>query len=193
MAVLHRARVGPWRSGDHLVQCDRCGSIIYASDARKDWDGKLVCEDDWDGRHPQLDIKIPVETGGVKDARPERNLLMTKGATADSDGVCQSQQPSAAGNLTMNGTLVSGGVATFDYARPVTVTSDADDFARMFRISGTAANGIVITEDIHGSSENTVRSYLYFKTVTNVWIDAATVGNISVGMANIPGDPADDF
>lgn len=42
-----------YKSGDNWVTCDVCGFDIYASDIKKRWDGLLVCEDDYELRHPQ--------------------------------------------------------------------------------------------------------------------------------------------
>ena len=42
---------------------------------------------------------------------------------ADPDGLAQSQTPSGAGNLTLNGALTSGGVGTFVSSRQITITS----------------------------------------------------------------------
>ena len=46
-------------------------------------------------------------------------------ATADTDGVCASQSPGSATNMTINGALSSGGSVTFDEPRNVTITSAA--------------------------------------------------------------------
>lgn len=104
---------------------------------------------------------------------------------ADADGVCQSQTPAAGGeqNLTINGALSSGGVATFTAARLITIASAADDSARTFTVTGTDVNGVAQTETIAGPA-TTVTGTLYFRTVTQVTVDDDTAGAITVGMAN---------
>jgi hypothetical protein len=104
---------------------------------------------------------------------------------ADPDGVCQSQTPAAGGvqNLTINGALSSGGVATFVAARFITIASAADDSARTFTVTGTDVNGRVQTEVIAGPA-TTVTGTRYFRTVTQVSVDGNTAGAITVGMAN---------
>jgi hypothetical protein len=104
---------------------------------------------------------------------------------ADADGVCQSQTPAAGGeqNLTINGALSSGGVATFVSARLITIASAADDSGRTFTVTGTDVNGNVQTETIAGPA-TTVTGTLYFRTVTQVTVDDDTAGAITVGMAN---------
>jgi len=104
---------------------------------------------------------------------------------ADADGVCQSQTPGAGGeqNLTINGALSSGGVATFVAARLITIASASDDSGRTFTITGTDVNGNAQTETIAGPA-TTVTGTLYFRTVTQVTVDDDTAGAITVGMAN---------
>jgi hypothetical protein len=108
---------------------------------------------------------------------------------ADADGVCQSQTPAAGGaqDLTINGALSSGGVATFTAARLITIASAADDSARTFTVTGTDVNGAVQTETIAGPA-TTVTGALYFRTVTQVSVDDDTAGAITVGMSNDAAD-----
>jgi hypothetical protein len=105
---------------------------------------------------------------------------------ADADGVCQSQTPAAGGvqNLTINGALASGGVATFVAARFITITSAGADGGRTFTVTGTDVNGNAQTESITGPATTTVTGTKYFRTVTQVSVDANTAGAITVGMAN---------
>jgi hypothetical protein len=104
---------------------------------------------------------------------------------ADADGVCTSQTPAAGGeqDLTIDGALSSGGVATFTAARFITIASAADDSARTFTVTGTDVNGAVQTETIAGPA-TTVTGTSYFRTVTQVTVDDDTAGAITVGMAN---------
>lgn len=104
---------------------------------------------------------------------------------ADADGVCQSQTPAGGGvqNLTINGALSSGGVATFTAARLITIASASDDSGRTFTVTGTDVNGNAQVETIAGPA-TTVTGTLYFRTVTQVSVDDDTAGAITVGMAN---------
>lgn len=97
------------------------------------------------------------------------------------NAVCASQTKAGAGNLTINGANATAGVATFTVAYAVSVTSDADDSVRTFTITGTDASGNVITETITGPNTTTVYTTSVFKTVTQVAISGASVGNITVG------------
>lgn len=59
-----------YKSGDHLVTCDRCGFTIYASESKKTWDGLVVCEADYEPRHPQDLVRPRADNQSVKDPRP---------------------------------------------------------------------------------------------------------------------------
>jgi len=37
--------------------CDECGRTFYASQMRERWDHAWVCKEDWEPRHPQLDVR----------------------------------------------------------------------------------------------------------------------------------------
>lgn len=57
--------------GNHWVTCDQCGKWIRRSEARKQWDGLLVCPEDWDPKHPLLSLRATPDRQAVFDARPE--------------------------------------------------------------------------------------------------------------------------
>jgi hypothetical protein len=46
-----------YTSGDWNIVCDVCDKKIKASESRKRWDGLIVCQDDFEYRHPQDFIK----------------------------------------------------------------------------------------------------------------------------------------
>ena len=108
-------------------------------------------------------------------------------ATADPDGVCQSQS-GAAGALTLNGALVSGGVATFDVPRNVVVDSGGADTATL-TITGTDAYGNAIVEEITLNGLTAVPGKKAFKTVTSVVSDATISNGAFVGTGDILGLP----
>ncbi len=60
-----------YKSGDWWVTCDVCSKQTRASDIRHRWDGLLVCEDDFELRHPQDFIKHKAEKISVPFSRPE--------------------------------------------------------------------------------------------------------------------------
>lgn len=121
-------------------------------------------------------------------------------AALDADGICASQTPGGAGDLTINGVLASGGVATLDGQRVVGVTSAGNASGVTFTIYGTNDEGISINETITGPNISTVSTTLNFKTVTRVAVSGApgvavTVGTTGVGSSRwVPLDQhADSF
>jgi hypothetical protein len=75
----------PYRSGDHLAICDRCGRRGYRSKMRLTWDKLLTHPECYDARHPQELIKPRREKVSVKDPRPEgQDVFLSPGdVTAD--------------------------------------------------------------------------------------------------------------
>lgn len=56
-----------YHKGQHWVTCDICGMDILSGDAKKRWDGLVVCPDDWDPRHPQDFVRVSPEDPAAKD------------------------------------------------------------------------------------------------------------------------------
>jgi len=61
----------PYFPGDYWMICDICGFKKRKSQMRKDWQGLMVCEKDFEMRHPQDFVKSRVEKTSVPIARPE--------------------------------------------------------------------------------------------------------------------------
>lgn len=101
---------------------------------------------------------------------------------AIANGIALSQTPAAAGNLTINGSLATAGVATMDVARRVLITSAGADSAVVFTVYGTNSSGAPISSVVTGVASGTpVATALDFKTVTRVAVSGATAGAITVG------------
>lgn len=104
--------------------------------------------------------------------------------------VCATQSAAAAGNLTINGTLASGGVATLDVPRAVTVTSTGDDSTVNITITGTDAYGKALVWTTTGPNAAATTSPKAFLTVTQVAVDTAVVSTlIAVGTGDRFGFP----
>lgn len=104
--------------------------------------------------------------------------------TADDDGAAQNQTPSGAGDLTLNGALVTNGVAELCDAgmeRQVLVTTASNESAKTITIYGTDANGQAINESMTGPNATTGTTTGYFRTITRVAVSAAFTGNVKVG------------
>lgn len=48
---------GKW-PGQWRVVCDVCGFKFHSGDLRKRWDNLMVCQKDWEVKHPQLMIRV---------------------------------------------------------------------------------------------------------------------------------------
>lgn len=93
----------------------------------------------------------------------------------------------AAGAVTLNGSLVSGGVATFDNARRVLFTTTADETTKTVTLVGTNWSGNPIGETVALVNNSTVASLLDYKTLTSLTASAALTGNLSVGTNGVAG------
>lgn len=102
-------------------------------------------------------------------------------AAAVTNGIALSQSLGGAGNLTLNGSLVTGGVATFDVARRVGITSTGDDRAVVWTITGTDRSSRAQTEVIQGVMGATAQSTRDFLTVSNIAGSGATAAAVTAG------------
>lgn len=114
-------------------------------------------------------------------------------AAVDADGICESQKPTEAGLLTLDGVLTASRkdttvspsaaitTALLDRPRHVSVTSDADDSGITFTVSGYDAGGVLRSETVTGPDTGAVSTTQNFREVLSVSISAAATGNITVG------------
>lgn len=102
-------------------------------------------------------------------------------ASASVNNIATTQTPAGAGNLTLNGSIVSGGVATLDTQRQILITQAADESGHTFTVYGTNDSGAPISEAVAGSAAASVKTTKSFKTVTRVAISAAATGALQVG------------
>jgi len=120
-------------------------------------------------------------------------------AAAVANGIAQAQAVAAAGNLTLNGSLVTAGVAilgTNGVARRVLLASSGNDATVVFTVTGTDRNGNAQSEAVTGlngaATQYTLRDFL---TVTQIAASAVCVGNITAGTNGVASSPwvLDDF
>lgn len=112
------------------------------------------------------------------------SIIQVNPVAADADGICASQTPGAAGNLTINGALASAGVVTLSQAARVSITAVGNDSARVFTVYGKNRQNLTISEAIAGPNAGTSVGKLNFKEINRVAVDAATADAITVGNAN---------
>lgn len=108
--------------------------------------------------------------------------------TLDADGIVTSVDPASNAALTLNGALVSGGVATLDVPRNVTITSAADDSAKSFTVTGKDEYGVTVVETITGANAGVAAGKKAFKTVSSV-VCVGDPGTITVGTGDVLGLP----
>lgn len=104
--------------------------------------------------------------------------------------VCAAQAVAGAGNATIDGTLATASVATFDVARNVSiVTSNAANTTQTVTVTGTDYYGRTQTALLTCNGTTTVSGTKTFKTITQVAVSAALTGNLSVGSGDTFGLP----
>ena len=109
-------------------------------------------------------------------------------ASASADNIALSQTTAGAADLTLNGSLVSGGVATLDKPRHVLITNVGNDSGITFTVYGTWFNGQTISETVQGTNGGSVATTLDFATVTRVAASGATsVSGVTVGTNGVAG------
>ena len=118
-----------------------------------------------------------------------RPITVTAGplASADADGIAQAQNP--ASTFTLNGALVSGGVAQLGAPRRVLITTTDDETGVTFTVTGTNRAGDVLSEDLAGVNNTTTYTALDFFTVTSVTNSTTLTGNVTIGTNGVGGSP----
>jgi len=103
--------------------------------------------------------------------------------------ICLSQTPGAAGNLTLNGSLVVNGVAVLSTAgspgaQRVLFTPAGNEASNgtVWTITGTDWNGNSSTETVTGvNNPSTAQSVYDYSTVTQISVNKAQAGAVTVG------------
>jgi hypothetical protein len=104
---------------------------------------------------------------------------------ADADSIVSAQSLSVSGAITLDGVLVSNGVATLTVPAVLVAFSEASSSIN-FVVTGTGPAGQSQTETLAVTASGTVTGSLSFATVTGVVADAAAAATISIGNG-IPG------
>ncbi len=116
-------------------------------------------------------------------ANPYRTSVALTAAVTN--GICLSQTLGAAGKLTINGSLASGGVATLTstscVARRVGITSAGNDSGITWTITGTNRYGVVHNETLAGANAGTANSVKDYATVTSIAGSAASASTVTAG------------
>lgn len=65
-----------FKSGDWNAVCDICGFRFKASQLKKNWKNEMVCDADFELRHPQEFVRVRPEKISVPWARPENDIII---------------------------------------------------------------------------------------------------------------------
>lgn len=115
-----------------------------------------------------------------------RPITITRTLTASSaNAIALAQTTVGAGNLVLNGALVTGGVAQLDAQRIVGIASTGNLSAVTFTVTGTNQLGTALSEALAGPNNNTVSTTLNFYTVTQVAVSGAVGTNVTVGTTGV--------
>ena len=129
--------------------------------------------------------------------RPQVITLTT--LTNDANGIFQDQTTSGAATLTLNGALVSSGVAycygassnlTTHQAQLIAIEGTGNNSGVVATITGTGPGNEVVVEALTLANSGTATSSYYFKTVSSITVDGAVTGNIEGGWLSSSTDPA---
>jgi len=66
-----------YKSGQWNIICDVCSRKIKAGEAKKRWDGFIVCPADWEIRHPQDFVRAKQDKISVPFIRPITTEVFT--------------------------------------------------------------------------------------------------------------------
>jgi hypothetical protein len=117
-----------------------------------------------------------------------RRIISSVGplAVAAANNIALSQTPAGAGALTLNGSLVTSGVATLDNPRRVLITTA--DTTHLFTVTGTTPTGSVISEVV-GPITTSAYTAQDFATITSVTINGAATAAVTVGTNGVGSTP----
>jgi len=126
----------------------------------------------------------------VNRARRADTFLINLGTpdTLDANGICEAQNIGAAGDLTINGALASGGTVTLDVPRNVIADSGGADTA-VLTVYGTDEYGVSMSEAITLNGTTAVSGKKAFKTITRVAASAAIANSAFLGTGDVLGLP----
>ena len=101
--------------------------------------------------------------------------------TNDPNGICEDQTTGAAGALTLDGALVSGGIATAAAGQIVSIEGTGDNSGITFTITGLNSEGNTVPQVVTGENNGTAKSTTYFKTIDSIVASGAVTGNVEAG------------
>lgn len=130
--------------------------------------------------------------------RPQ--VATTETLTNDANGIFEDQTTGGAAALTLNGALVSSGIAyahgvanTTAQAQKVSIEGTGNNAAFTATIIGTDAGGAAQTEVLTLANNGTATTTAYFRTVSSITVDGNIDGNIEGGFLSAQGAALREF
>jgi hypothetical protein len=112
---------------------------------RKEWNGLLVGNDEWEAKHPQLEpFRVVSDAQAIKNARPETDLAEQRDLQYGFRPVGFKDIP---GVTPPNALVANGQVGTVGFPQTVAVTGSSSTIS-----AGTVVASIPITLTLSGSS-----------------------------------------
>lgn len=105
----------------------------------------------------------------------------------DPNGCFADQTTAGAGDLTLDGALVVGGVCINNAPQKLSIEGSGDNSGVVATIVGTNADNQAQTEDLTLSNAGTVHSVYYYKKIESITVDGAVTGNIEGGPLSAQG------
>lgn len=110
-------------------------------------------------------------------------------AAPSANNISLSQTPSGTTPLTLNGSLVSNGVAVLDTPRRALVTVNADEHTKTLTFVGTTFGNAPASETLTMPASGTVFTTVDYKTITSIAPSASFAGAITVGTNGVASSP----
>ncbi len=130
--------------------------------------------------------------------RPQ--VITTATLVDDANGIFEDQTRTGAGALTLNGVLVSGGVAycygsanATPQAQKVSIEGTGNNSGISATITGTDAGGAALSETLTLANNGTATSTKYFRTITSITTSGTVTGNIEGGFLSAQGGATREF
>lgn len=130
----------------------------------------------------------------------QANPILTESVADDANGIAEDQTLGGAGNLTLDGALVTGGIARMPQAQIISIESTGNLSGVTFTITCKDADFKDYSEAITGPNNATVKSVGYCRQLSQIAADGAVGTNVEVGVLAADGmvtetivlDPARD-
>lgn len=131
-----------YRKGDYKRISDRGGRTYYRSQMKREWTGLLVGKDQWEPKHPQLELRSVEDDQTVDDPRPKNSLEYTETTLSSAASKYDQTISVASANnisvLTSIGITLNSGIIFWTFS---TSTPSGTDISLNEYLNGPADSG----------------------------------------------------